>query len=144
MLELIYSTGCWDVQNDEFIFDLGLIEKKTIKMITRCLNIPLHWFLCQTMRSIKHTNCFSQKCHIVINLLWHIYNEMKLNLKHNQINSWTTFCCTCCEPNMDYVCVYCESEVYVMLCSKSTQSCNYTFLWEFVVVNFRGNTKINK
>ena len=37
--ELIQETGCWDVQNDEFIFDLGLIEKATIKKIVKSLNL---------------------------------------------------------------------------------------------------------
>ena len=37
VVELIQQTGCWDVQNNEFVFDLGLIEKKTIKKITKVL-----------------------------------------------------------------------------------------------------------
>ena len=37
--ELIQETGCWDVKNDEFIFDLGLIEKSTIKKIVKTLNL---------------------------------------------------------------------------------------------------------
>ena len=37
--ELIHDTGCWDVQNDEFIFDLGLIQKTIIKKIAKSLNL---------------------------------------------------------------------------------------------------------
>merc|ERR1711902_284725 len=37
--ELIHDTGCWDVQNDELIFDLGLIQKTIIKKIAKSLNL---------------------------------------------------------------------------------------------------------
>lgn len=37
--ELIQETGCWDVKNDEFIFDLGLMEKDTIKKMGQKLRL---------------------------------------------------------------------------------------------------------
>ena len=37
--ELIQETGCYDVKNEEFIFDLGLIEKPTIKKIAKVLKL---------------------------------------------------------------------------------------------------------
>ena len=39
VVELINKTGCWVIQNNEFVFDLGLIEKKNIEKVMKVLKI---------------------------------------------------------------------------------------------------------
>lgn len=39
VVSLIQKTGCFDIVDDNFTFDLCLLDKRTIKKITKCLGI---------------------------------------------------------------------------------------------------------